>query len=161
MVHYGAIWNNVLEVGTADNIFKSRTLNGAFCLYSKQGFYFSILWLIRYLCQTPYNHIFIAFCGALNSKSLLEQVNENATLRAWCQWCFQMLTLMGFFRCLFFMYKFCGFVVSPVWKWYPKPIPITTKCHVVHSMLCFLVTPNVLVYSVLHWKSAHICCVLS
>ena len=35
MVHYGAIWNNVLEVGTACKILKIRKLNGALGRFSR------------------------------------------------------------------------------------------------------------------------------
>ena len=38
MVHSDAIWNNVIEVGTAEKILKARTLNGAFWHYLKRCF---------------------------------------------------------------------------------------------------------------------------
>ena len=39
MVYSYAIWNYVLEVGTAENILKARTLNGAFWRYLKQYYW--------------------------------------------------------------------------------------------------------------------------
>ena len=35
MVHAGAIWNDVLEVGIAEILFKARMQNGAFWQYIK------------------------------------------------------------------------------------------------------------------------------
>ena len=39
MVHSVAIWNDVLEFGTAETIIKTRSLNGAFCRNMKQIIY--------------------------------------------------------------------------------------------------------------------------
>jgi len=37
MVHYGAIWNGVLEVGTAQKMLEERKLNDAFWRYLNDG----------------------------------------------------------------------------------------------------------------------------
>jgi len=36
MVHSDAIWNDVLEIGNAENFFKAKTQNGAFSRYLKR-----------------------------------------------------------------------------------------------------------------------------
>ena len=62
LVHFNIMCNNVLEVGTAENCFKSMMLNGAFWRYFKWCFSFSNLWLSIYICQTPLHlHIYCFF----------------------------------------------------------------------------------------------------
>ena len=86
MVHSDAIWNDVLEVGTAEKIMEPRSLSNAFWRYLKRCFYFSILWLSNHLCPTPYIHIFIAFFAYKSDFFFgFPKVYsyECATVRAW------------------------------------------------------------------------------
>ena len=101
MVHSDAIWIHLLEV---EKTLKAKTPTGNFWHYLKRFLWRLNCWekikykfaiwndvFIFHLCHIPHTHIFIAFWHLkviyyfdFEFKSLLERVNEYATLRACC-----------------------------------------------------------------------------
>ena len=88
-LHNGSIWRNLklcLCSWNCKENLKSRSLNGAFWRYLTQCFYFSILWFIYAKPLHPHFYSLFrikkCFYSGFQFKSLLERVNEYATLRA-------------------------------------------------------------------------------